>query len=425
MKMSMRYLNKQELTLLSALLKGELGRVRKEPLGGTFHGDTLGNVAANYLEDSASDVATVSHFFQFLEQEKILNFKCVRILRGGYEFSDIFLIRFFKTLEKDERQALAMLESFDLGELRPIIEYNKNNLGEFLELLNPFVAKIRRIYFEESEVPFRTQILRSIDFRIETNKDRLNTFFDWYIKKFMEDELTNPKEVEESYDDDGKKHHIYNTKFYPYHAHKLIFLDTIHRAVKKSGYTNQSLWGGLIEGESFKKFEMMHSAQKEGWIKILREEGSFDSFIFTVIKEPFEHALKEFKQEIVSTLSEIEGESDSSIFFDLPQEKIGKSHFFEKTKVLKIEGREVQMNKTGRDTDQTRLLETLFSEPKKTWYADEIYESWSENPLSYKDKNTLDSARRRVNEKVIKSLGARSEFLTGNNQWVKINPIFL
>ncbi len=414
----MRYFNEQEIALLTRIIHKELN------IKDTSFAYLLERIFDD-PEDSSVEVSVIVAILTILETEKVLHFTEVKISDSPYYHNDIFFIKFFDTLKKDKTRAEKMLEMFDLEGLKEIMDYRKDNLGGLIDLIKKFTQKIRRIYFTDREVPFMVSLIKSIDFSVKTDDKKLEEFMDIYTGGFMDDMLTNPHAIDSTYDEDGTEHYIYGQTYYPYHTQRLIFLNTAKESVKQYGYRNQFLYGNLANKPGFKKFETLWAMKKEGLIKFSRiQESVSDLPHFDIDKDIFEAEYQKYKTEIDNLLKKIEGDDGSVIYMGKSEENFA-SKYMDKTKILKIKDKEVMINRTNKETDQTKLLQTIFSNPRKTWHADEIYESWSENPIYFKDKNTIDTARRHINNKAKQQAQLKDEFLQGNNQWVKVNPDYL
>jgi len=425
----MRYLNKQEIALLVMVAEQRLrGRM-----------NSLSYIIKQVLDkdniQKEDEISVIVSFLEYLEKQGVLNFKNVRLNESHLFYNDLFFIRFFDVLKKDKGRASKMLELFGLEGLSDLANYRKDSLEEILKLLKNFNRKIR-VVIDYSALPIKTDrlekeeeirgdLLENIVFKTEIDKDKLDKFINSYLAEFKNNTLSNPDEIEISYDEDGEKYESYGDTYYPYQTQKIIFLASLKENIRQEGYRNLFFVGKLADKSGVRKFETLGVMRKEGLIKGLVYHESYKNFTFSVNSQPFEKEYSENLGEIKDLMKKIELGHEKLFFKEGSNNNDNKSTYFKATKVLKINGKEVIINKTGRETEQTKLLQTIFEDPTITWYSDAIYENWDENPLSYKGKNTIDNARRKINQKAIDQANLVDEFLLGNNQQVKINPEYL
>lgn len=371
-----------------------------------------------------NEISFIIRFLEFLEEEGVINLENIHFSKSSSFNNDLFFIRFFRTLRDDENKAYKMLELFEIEDLKPIIEYKGNSFKKLKEMINGFIRSLQKAYFDDTDIPFFVEMIRNIRFDLKVHDDKLEAFIDSYVDQFIKNELHNPHEIEIEYDREGEQHEIYGEVFYPYQTQKLLFLINIGDGIKQNGYNNILYLGNLASKTGVRKFETIMAMEKEGLIKDVIYNEAYSNFRFNVDPKLFEKEYKENQQDIKDLLKKIDT-GDESVLFDSNSQDNLRSRYYENTKVLKINGKEVIINKTGRDTEQTKLLKTLFENPRVTWYADEIYENWEENPKTYKGRNTLDNARRKINQKATDQAGLKDEFLSGNNQQIKINRDYL
>ena len=370
-----------------------------------------------------NEISFIIRFLGFLEEEGVISLKNIHISKSSSYYNDLFFIRFFKTLRDNEEKAYEMLKLFEFEDLKPIVEYKGDNFGELIKIIRSFLKNLKRVYFDDTDVPFFVEMIRGIRFDFKLFEDKLTAFIDSYVDQFMKDELKNPHEIEINYDEHGETYETYGDVYYPYQTQKLIFLLNIKEGIKQNGYNNILFLGKLAEKTGVRKFETIMAMEREELIKDVIYNEAYNDFRFNADPKLFERECKDKQQDIKDLTKKIDT-GDESVLFDSNNQDNLNSRYYDTTKVLKIQNREVAINKTGRDTDQTKLLKTIFENPKATWYADEIYESWSEDSDYYKGKNTLDNARRRINQKAIQA-GLKDDFLEGNNQQIKINKDYL
>ncbi len=94
--------------------------------------------------------------------------------------------------------------------------------------------------------------------------------------------------------------------------------------------------------------------------------------------------------------------------------------------VLRLEGKDIEISKGGKETYSMQLLSTLQKDPGHEWFKDEILTDWgySEDEQGRLARNRVYNAARKVNELIDKTARI-PDFIQFNTAKFWINPKYL
>lgn len=290
-------------------------------------------------------------------------------------------------------------------------------------MIAELTTKVKNIYFSYLEIPFKSQLLEDIEFSVKINSKKLDTLLDSYLDLFINDELVNPNEIEENWEEDGTKTYSHNTRYYPYNLQRLALIHLLRKETREYGYTNLTLLGEILYKAEFRKFETILLAKRDGLLKSKQIGNNDDYPLFNINKSQLNQLIKEHKADLREFDKKIKLYNEDP--FGNNSKKITSLKYSPESKVLTVQNKEIRINKTTKDTYQTLLLECLFSYPQDKHFDYSIWETFDKSEEFHRKNRTIDTTRRAINKKVQKELGNKTdEFLLGNDSWVQVNPSY-
>lgn len=114
-----------------------------------------------------------------------------------------------------------------------------------------------------------------------------------------------------------------------------------------------------------------------------KNKKDIDLLVLTIKQPKFNRIYEKYKYEFCPKIQIVEREIVKETFIDNRIKANDKPHY--ESGVLFFAGKEINFN---RKTNQKELLDTLFKQPTKKWFYDEVQEDWDPNWDGVKKNNS-------------------------------------
>ena len=160
----------------------------------------------------------------------------------------------------------------------------------------------------------------------------------------------------------------------------------------------------------------IHYLEQQGALKIKKEK--FPMNMMAIAADMFDFEPQGFYLDIIEPRFErLLNGNQTHPYFDGVDVKRG---------VLRLEGKDIEISKGGKETYSMQLLSTLQKDPGHEWFKDEILTDWgySEDEQGRLARNRVYNAARKVNELIDKTARI-PDFIQFNTAKFWINPKYL